>query len=72
MGEVDVLVDGNAYVARFVKIAVNVVHRPGEASNELPGILRGWFGPQAGHPGTNHTVLFELIDDRWVMRAALS
>ena len=47
-GEVDVLVDGS--VARFMKIAVNVVHRP----------------------GSYHTVLLEVIDDRWVIRAARS
>ena len=45
----------------FVKIAINVARRPGDAENVLPSVLRGWFGPSAGLPGEGpHRVLFEL------------
>ena len=68
-GDTPLMVNGEHFVAKFVKIAVNVVHRVGDESNELPALLRGWFGPSAGHPGTNHAVLLELVDGHWVMRA---
>ncbi|WAS98594.1 DEAD/DEAH box helicase family protein [Nannocystis punicea] len=47
-GEVEVEVDGEPYLLRFVKVAVNVATRPGAKDNVLPDILRGWFGPHAG------------------------
>nr|WP_263429891.1 DEAD/DEAH box helicase family protein [Nannocystis pusilla] len=47
-GEVEVEVDGEPYVLRFVKIAVNVATRPGSKDNVLPDILRRWFGARAG------------------------
>src|SRR5690606_8128216 len=46
-----IVADGEDYQAKFVKIAVNVVARPGSDQNVLPGILRRWFGPEAGQPG---------------------
>jgi superfamily II DNA or RNA helicase/diadenosine tetraphosphate (Ap4A) HIT family hydrolase/HKD family nuclease len=45
-----VVVDGTDYQANFAKIAVNVVRRSDEGDNDLPAILRGWFGAQAGLP----------------------
>jgi superfamily II DNA or RNA helicase/diadenosine tetraphosphate (Ap4A) HIT family hydrolase len=50
----DVEIDGERYQANFVKVAVNVVRRPGQDTNELPRILRGWVGADAGAPGTRH------------------
>nr|WP_228530930.1 MULTISPECIES: DUF3427 domain-containing protein [Myxococcaceae] len=58
-GWTKVEVDGNTYDANFVKVALNVVRKPGEEQNELPAILRTWFGPDAGQPGTNHLVACE-------------
>ncbi|MCC5953693.1 MAG: DUF3427 domain-containing protein [Acidimicrobiia bacterium] len=55
-GWVDVTADSEPVRLKFVKVAVNVAERPGEAGNALPGLLRGWFGPSAGHPGTRHEV----------------
>lgn len=48
--EVEVEVDGETYVLRFSKIAVNVAFNKGSGTkkNVLPEILRGWFGAQAG------------------------
>ena len=51
-------VEGTEYVAIFAKIAVNVLRRPGNPRNELGTVLKQWFGPDAGLPGTNFRVVF--------------
>jgi len=58
-GWVDVAVDGTPYQAKFVKVAVNVMHAPDSDENALPGVLRGWYGEHAGQPGTTHMAVFE-------------
>jgi hypothetical protein len=58
-GWIDVTADGEPYQANFVKVAVNVLRRPGSEQNELPSVLRRWFGQDAGLPGTSHRVAFE-------------
>jgi len=58
-GTVDVTIDGKPHEADFVKIAVNVLRAKGEESNVLPTVLRGWFGADAGRPGTTFQVAFE-------------
>lgn len=63
-----ILVDGRPHEADFVKVALNVLRRHGEEGNVLPEVLRGWFGPDAGQPGTNHAVAFEQSADGWTMR----
>jgi hypothetical protein len=65
-GWVKVIVDGEVYQANFVKIAVNVIKREGEA-NALPAILRKWFGPAAGMPGTKFHVVFDQSADGYVL-----
>ena len=55
-----VWVAGKNYEANFVKIALNVVRLPDSEQNMLPGILEGWFGPDAGLPGTDHKVAVRL------------
>ena len=57
--------NGEPYQANFVKIALNVVQKEGIEKNELPEILYGWFGPDAGKPGTDFHVLFERAEDGW-------
>lgn len=64
----DIYVDNELYQANFVKIAVNVVVRPGTTENVLPQILRGWFGENAGQPGRTDTVAFEQSGDAYVLR----
>ena len=59
-GWTDVLVDGTGYSANFVKVAINVVRKEQDEENQLPRILRQWFGPDAGAPGTRHPVALEL------------
>ena len=69
-GEVEVLIDGQLHIARFVKVACNVLTRPGSEANVLAEVLRGWFGEDAGAPGTHHKV--ELVaadaDLGWQLR----
>jgi hypothetical protein len=57
-GWTSIRADGENFEADFVKVAVNVVRRPGSEENELPGLLRRWFGADAGRPGTTHRVEF--------------
>lgn len=52
-----VVADGELYEANFVKVAVNVMRRKGSKKNELHDLMRGWFGPNAGLPGTNFQVV---------------
>jgi hypothetical protein len=64
-GSVPIVANGETYEADFVKVAVNVVRKAGSDRNELPGLLRGWFGADAGLPGTGFTVVFEQKGDTW-------
>jgi len=67
-GEVEVWVEGEPYLFRFKKIAVNVATtRPG-GLNVLPAILRGLFGSISGHSGTAHHVVLAREDGRWTLR----
>ena len=63
----DLLIDGEKLQAKFVKIAVNVVVRPGTVENVLPDVLQRWFGPAAGHPGRTHDVVLERRGDAYAM-----
>jgi len=55
-GWTDVRIDGVPHRANFVRIALNVVRRGKVTTNVLPEVLRRWFGPDAGLPGTNYRV----------------
>lgn len=59
------LPDGAVWEFKFVKIACNVARRQGGSENELPDLLRGWFGPNAGLPGTDFVVRFEQREGVW-------
>jgi len=60
--------DGREYVGHFVKVAMNVAEVPGQAGNALHALLRGWFGPSAGHPGTHHQVVLQRVGGGFAMR----
>ena len=62
------LPDGTTGVFRFVKVACNVVNREESDANDLPELLRSWFGPDAGLPGTGFQVSFERNDGEWAVR----
>lgn len=66
-GWTPVTIDGDRYEADFVKVAVNVIRRPETDANELPRILRSWFGADAGLPGTAQRVVFESRDSELVL-----
>jgi hypothetical protein len=63
-------IEGERYEANFVKVAVNVIRRPGNPRNELPTILRRWFGADVGLPGTNFHVVFKRADTGWTLAPA--
>lgn len=69
-GWVDVTADEEHLQANFVKIAVNVLVRPGSSTNVLPDLLHRWFGPRAGQPGTTHAVVFERTQGGYAMMPA--
>jgi Domain of unknown function (DUF3427) len=69
-GWTDVHADGRVLSANFVKIAINVVREPAEERNVLPEILRGWFGADAGKPGTTHQVVLKQSRAGWSLAPA--
>lgn len=71
-GEAPFTADGVIYTGNFVKIALNVAHRADREGNALPDLLRSWFGPSAGQPGTAQYVELERGESHWEMRPAPS
>jgi hypothetical protein len=69
MGWTDVQIENAQYSANFVKVAVNVIRKPGEEENQLPAILRSWFGPDAGASGTRHSVALTRRGSEWHLSA---
>ncbi|WP_134500732.1 DUF3427 domain-containing protein [Microvirga pakistanensis] len=66
-GQLEISVDGQPMVATVAKIAINVVRSAGDPTNQLPEILRRWFGGDAGLPGRGDRVRLGLRDIGWVM-----
>ena len=64
-GFTDVVIDGRPWVFKFVKIAVNTARPLAATTNQLPDLLRGWFGPMAGQPSTAYCVRFSRTPDGW-------
>ncbi|WP_224372649.1 protein kinase domain-containing protein [Hyalangium versicolor] len=65
-GELTVQVpDGGMWQFRMMKEYCNVAKPVGTDSNRLPGLLRRWFGPRAGHPGTAFRVRFTSEAGGW-------
>jgi hypothetical protein len=62
--------EGREYTGHFVRVALNTAALPDQPGNALHGLLRNWFGPSAGHPGTHHYVIFEQVAGRLTMRMA--
>jgi superfamily II DNA or RNA helicase/HKD family nuclease len=65
LGDTAFMANGQQYVGRFVKVALNTATLPGGEANELPNLLRVWFGHDAGHPGTRHNVHLRETDLGW-------
>ena len=65
-GTVDVrMADDMVWRFRFVKIACNVAHPVGVNRNQLPDLMRRWFGPDAGRSGTDYRVRFSPAPEGW-------
>lgn len=62
------LPDGSDWEFKFVKVACNVAKPNGSNTNELSELLRNWFGDDAGLPGTDFKVHFELKQGHWTMQ----
>ncbi|MGE0487572.1 MAG: DUF3427 domain-containing protein [Vulcanimicrobiota bacterium] len=60
-------VDGKAYHGEFLSSSLELVRDKEGGANSLPQLLRGWFGPDAGLPGTVHRVNFEPGSSGWEM-----
>jgi superfamily II DNA or RNA helicase/diadenosine tetraphosphate (Ap4A) HIT family hydrolase/HKD family nuclease len=61
------LPDGSPWVFKFVKVACNVASPRGSEENQILPLLRGWFGENAGVPGTNYQVAFTKSDAGWAI-----
>jgi superfamily II DNA or RNA helicase/diadenosine tetraphosphate (Ap4A) HIT family hydrolase/HKD family nuclease/SOS-response transcriptional repressor LexA len=63
-GDTDVrLADGSVWQFRFAAVYCNVARPVGSPKNQLPDLLRQWFGPRAGQPGTAFEVRFTASPD---------
>lgn len=62
------LPDSSDWEFKFVKIACNVAKPLASNDNELSSLLKSWFGPNAGLPGTDFKVQFESKDGQWSAR----
>ena len=67
-GETPFVADDVIYTGNFVKIALNVAHHAGQPGNALGDLLRSWFGPDAGQPGTVQFVELVPGEPHWQMR----
>ena len=66
VGPVNVqLPDGTTWEFKFVKVACNVAKPLGGTKNELGQLLKTWFGPNAGLPGTDFKVHFSTQQGQW-------
>lgn len=66
-GEVAVRVGEETYTFLFRKIAVNIALENKGGTNLLPTLMRQWFGPTAGLPGSQHYVSLRNAGGRWLL-----
>jgi len=67
-GPLEVVVNGRPMTAWVVKIAVNVLtQRDNKGANLMGEVMRGWFGPEAGKPGSKAHVQFRKQGEVWVL-----
>lgn len=64
------LPDGSTWMFRMVRVACNVAGPKGTEANKLGALMREWFGPDAGMPGTGFKVAFEHSADGWSVAPA--
>ncbi|WP_404306984.1 DEAD/DEAH box helicase family protein [Neorhodopirellula lusitana] len=56
---------GETWEFKIVKIACNVAKPVGETKNQLGDLMKRWFGPNAGLPGTDFRVEFRKQNGQW-------
>ncbi|TWU39504.1 type I restriction enzyme EcoKI subunit R [Novipirellula artificiosorum] len=56
---------GDEWEFKFMRVACNVAKPKCEKKNQLGKLLKDWFGPNAGLPGTDFHVRFESQDGVW-------
>jgi len=66
-GWVDVDAEGRRLRVKLVEVAINVAQDASAEENVLPEVLTGWFGPDAGRPGTHFQVAFEPTESGYRM-----
>jgi hypothetical protein len=69
-GEAELVIDGETHIGVFRSIALNVVRKLDGQANVLATVLRGWFGDDAGQPGSIHTVELAADEGSLVLRRA--
>ena len=62
------LLNDEVWAFRLMAQFCNVAHPVGETGNRLPELLREWFGPDAGKPGTQYRVHFVREQDGWAVK----
>lgn len=67
-GEAEVLLGGDPWMLAFGQRDARTARSLGGGPNALPRLLRTWFGPSAGLPGTDHRVELLQADGRWTLR----
>lgn len=68
-GWTEVAIDGRIHFANFAKEFINVIRTDRELETNVIGdILRNWFGPDAGQPGTRFQVEFQRVSDQLEMK----
>jgi len=66
-GPLAIVANGRALVAMVAKIAINKAVEPEGSLNVLPGVLRGWFGEDAGKPGRRERVRLRQVGQHVLM-----
>jgi superfamily II DNA or RNA helicase len=56
------------YIGDFEHAALKVLKKHGQAEDYLAPILTGWFGSDAGQPGTDHRVSLRMLEGAWDLR----
>ncbi len=66
-GRQPVIINALSYNATFEEGAINVMRKDGEEENILPNVLREWFGEDDRQPSTANQIIFEWIENTYVL-----
>lgn len=67
VGLTEVIIDDSIYFAEFGEENIGVVNEEESGANILPQLLRRWFGPDVGLPGTNFQVVLKPEGEQWCL-----